>query len=150
MHGKNIAKSAKIMDFGLPKPSQNPVKIQFKSMSQKTCDFSSIFPEKMLCRKSADIDFVLVFPIQNGSRTLFFTSFFLHIFGLKSLQKTLCKPSPNPSKIGAKNMLFLSIGFLGFRPPFWSLLGFQVGAKLIQNRKKSGLGALWVWSLKPS
>ena len=150
MHGKNIAKSAKIIDFGLPKPSQNPVKIQFKSMSQKTCDFSSIFPEKMLCRKSADIDFVLVFPIQNGSRTLFFTSFFLHIFGLKSLQKTLCKPSPNPSKIGAKNMLFLTIGFLGFRPPFWSLLGFQVGAKLIQNRKKSGLGALWVWSLKPS
>ena len=138
------------MDFGLPKPFQNPFKIHLKSKSQKPCDFSSIFPEEMLCRKSADIDFVLVFPIQNGSRTLFFTSLFLRIFGLKSLQKTLRKPSPNPSKIGAKNMLFLSIGFLGLGPPFWSLLDFQVGAKFTQNRKKSGLGVLWVWSLKPS
>ena len=149
MHRKNIEKSVKIMDFGFPKLSQNPFKIQLKSMSQKPCDFSSIFPE-MLCRKSADIDFVLVFPIQVDSRTLFFTSLFLRIFGLKNLHKTLRKPGPNPSKIGAKNMVFLSIGFLGFRPPFWSLLGFQVGAKLIQNRNKSGLGVLWVWSLKPS
>ena len=138
------------MHFGIPKPSQNPFKIQLKSMSQKLCDFSSIFPEKMLCRKSADIDFVLVFPIQNGSRTLFFTSLFLRIFGLTSLEKTLRKPGPNPSKIGAKNMLFLSIGFLGCGPPFWSLLGFQIGAKLIQNRKKSGPSVLWVWSLKLS
>ena len=63
-------KSAKIMDVGLPKPSQNPFKIQLKSMSQKPCDVSSIFPERMLCRKSAAIDFVLVFPIQNGFRAV--------------------------------------------------------------------------------
>ena len=133
------------MDFGLPKHSQNRPKIHSKAMSQKTCDFSSNLARKMLCCNTADIDFVLVFPIQNGSRTFFFTSLFLRIFGLKSLQKTLRKPGPNPSKKCAKNMLFLSIGFLGFGPPFWSLLGFQVGAKLIQNRKKSGLGVLWVW-----
>ena len=30
-------------DFGLPKPSQNPFKMPSKSMSHKTCIFSSIF-----------------------------------------------------------------------------------------------------------
>ena len=38
-----LEKIAKIDDFGLPKPSQNPFKIHSKSRSQKTCDFSSIF-----------------------------------------------------------------------------------------------------------
>ena len=38
-----LEKNAKIMDFGLPKPSQNPFKMPSKSMSHKTCIFSSIF-----------------------------------------------------------------------------------------------------------
>ena len=38
-----IEKMTKIMDFGLPKPSQNPSKMPPKSHFQKTCDFSSIF-----------------------------------------------------------------------------------------------------------
>ena len=40
---KNIEKSVKIEDFGLPKPSQNPPKTPPKSMSQKTSKFSLIF-----------------------------------------------------------------------------------------------------------
>ena len=147
---KKHRKKCENQGFWLPKPSQNDSKMPSKSMFQKTCDFAPIFARKSFCRDSADIDFVLVFPIQNGSRTLFFTSLFLRIFVLKNLQKTLQKPGPNPSKIGTKNMLLLSIGFLGFGLPFWSFLGFQVEAKLIQNRHKSGLGVLRVWSLKPS
>ena len=42
-HRKNIEKNAKIEDFGLPKPSQNPPKTPPKSMSQKTSKFSLIF-----------------------------------------------------------------------------------------------------------
>ena len=122
------------MDFGFPKPSQNPFKIQLKSMSQKLCDFSSIFPEKMLCRKSADIDFVLVFPIRNGSRTIFFKSLLACVFGPKNLPKTLPKRGPNPSKIDVKNVLFFNLDFWRFRPRFRSLWGFQVGAKLAPNR----------------
>ena len=38
-----LEKNAKIMDFGLPKPPQNPFKMPSKSMSHKTCIFSSIF-----------------------------------------------------------------------------------------------------------
>ena len=40
---QNIEKNAKIEDFGLPNPSQNPPKILSKSMSQKTCNFSPMF-----------------------------------------------------------------------------------------------------------
>jgi len=36
-------KNAKIKDFGIPKPFQNPPKILWKSRSQKTCDFPSMF-----------------------------------------------------------------------------------------------------------
>ena len=38
-----FAKIPKIMDFGLPKPSQNPSQKASKTMSQKTCEFSWIF-----------------------------------------------------------------------------------------------------------
>ena len=38
-----LEKIGKIIDFGLPKPSQNPSKIHLKSRSPKTCIFSSIF-----------------------------------------------------------------------------------------------------------
>ena len=49
----------------------NPSKTPPKSMFQQTCDSSSILARKNLCRRSADIDFVLVFPIRNGSWTIF-------------------------------------------------------------------------------
>ena len=39
LHRKNCEKSAKIEDFGLPKPSQNPPKTLPKSRPQKTCKF---------------------------------------------------------------------------------------------------------------
>ena len=90
-HRKNTEKKAKIKDFGFPKPSQNPPKMPSKSMYPKTYDFSSIFVQKMLCCKSADIDFVLVFPIQNGSRVRFFKLLFACIFGPKNLPKILSK-----------------------------------------------------------
>ena len=68
-------------------------------------------------------------------------------FWSKNLPKSLPKRGPNPSKIDAENVMFFNIHFLGFWPRFWSLLGLQDGAKLAQNRKKSGLGVVWVWFL---
>ena len=136
MTSKNIEKGAKIEDFGFPNPSQNPSKILSKSMSQKTCDFSSIFVRKMLCCQNADIDSVLVFTIQNGSRTFFFKLLFACIFAPKNLSKTLPKRGPNPLKFDAKNVLFFNIDFFGFGTRFWSLLGLQVGAKLALKASK--------------
>ena len=130
-------KCAKIKDFGFPKPPQNPPKIHPKSMSQKTCDFSSIFARKMLCCNSADIDFVLVFPILFACRTLFFKSLFAYIFNPKNLSKTLPKRRADPSKIDVKNVLFFNIHFFGFGPRFWSLLGLQLGAKLATLASKT-------------
>ena len=134
---KNIEKSVKIEDFGLPKPSQNPLKIHLKSRFQKTCDFSSIFALKTLCCKSADIDFVLVFPILFACRALFFKSLYASIFDPKNLPKTLPKPGPNPLKIDAKNVLFFNIDFFGFGTRFWRLLGLQLGAKLALRASKN-------------
>jgi len=85
---KNDEKSAKIKVFGYPKPSPNPSKTPPKSMFQQTCDFSSIFASKSLCSKSADIDFVLVFTVQNGSRTFFFMLLFAWIWDPKNHPKT--------------------------------------------------------------
>ncbi len=115
--------SVKIEDFGLPNPSQNPSKILSKSMSQKTCDFSSIFVRKMLCCQNADIDSVLVFTIQNGSRTFFFKLLFAWIWGPKNHPKTSQKPCPGDPKIDLENVLFFNIDFFAFWPRFWSLLG---------------------------
>ena len=128
---KNIEKSAKIKEFGLPKPFQNPSKTPLKTMFQQTCDFSAIFMRKRLCRKSADIDFVLVFPILFACRTLFFKSLLAWILGPENLPKTSPKPPPSRPKIDAKNVLFLNIDFFRFRPRFWRVLGLQLGAKFI-------------------
>ena len=138
-----LEKIAKIMDFGLPKRSQNRPKIHSTSMSPKAYDFSSNFARKMLCCNSADIDFVLVFPILFACRALFFESLFECILGPKNLPKTSPKRRPNPLKIDVKNVLFFNIVFFGFRPRFWTLLGLQLGAKLAKNRKKSGLGMVF-------
>ena len=134
---KNIEKSAKIKDFGLSKPSQNPSKMPRKSHSQKACIFSLIFARKTLCCKSANIDFVSIFPIRNGSRARFFKSLLACIFGPKNLLKILPKRSPNPFKIDAENVLFFNIDFFGFRPRFWRVLDLQLGAKLAKLAKKS-------------
>ena len=133
---KIIEKNAKIDYFCLPKPSQNRPKILPKSRSQKTCDFSSIFVRKMLCCKSSDIDFVLVFPIRNACRALFFKSLFACILGPKNLPKTVQNRGPNPSKIDSKNDAFFNIDFFTFWARFGRVLGSQVGAKLGQNGKK--------------
>ena len=130
---KIIEKNAKIEDFGLPKPSQNLPKTPPKSMSQQTSDFSVILTRKSLCRKSADIDFVLVFPILFACRTLFLKSLLAWILGPKNLPKTYRKRRPDPSKIDAKNMWFFNIDFFRFWPRFWRVLGLQDGAKLAEN-----------------
>ena len=114
----------------LPKPSQNPL----KSDVQKTCDFSLNFVRKMLCCNSADIDFVLVFPILFACWALFFESLFECILIPKNLPKTTPKRRPSPLKIDVKNMSFFNIVFFGFRPRFWKVLGLQDGAKLAENR----------------
>ena len=130
---KNDEKSAKIKVFGYPKPSQNPSKTPPKSMFQQTCDFSSIFASKSLCSKSADIDFVLVFTVQNGSRPFFFKLLFAWIWDPKKHPKTSLKPCPGDPKIDLENMLFFHIDFFAFWLRFWRLLGLQLGAKLAQN-----------------
>ena len=109
--------------------SQNHAQTLPKSMSQKTYDFSSIFVRKMLCCQNADIDSVLVFTVQNGSRTFFFKLLFAWIWGPKNLPKTLEKRCPNPYKIDPKNVLFFNIDFFGFWPRFRRVLGLQDGAK---------------------
>ena len=43
LYRKNISKNTKIEDFGLRKPSQNPPKIDLKSMFPKICTFSTHF-----------------------------------------------------------------------------------------------------------
>ena len=52
---KIIEKSVKIEVFGLPKPSPNPSKTPPKSMSQQTCDFSSILVRNLLLVARANI-----------------------------------------------------------------------------------------------
>ena len=54
MTSKNHRKNAKIEDLGLPKPAQNPVKMLPKTMSQQTCDFSSIFVRFWMLVAKAD------------------------------------------------------------------------------------------------
>ena len=95
----------------------------------------------MLCCNSADIDFVLVFPILFACRALFFESLFECILGPKNLPKTSPKRRPNPLKIDVKNVLFFNIDFFGFWPRFWRVLGLQDGAKLVLLAPKNSYEA---------
>ena len=133
-------KVRKLKVFGFPKPCQKPSKTPAKSMSQQACDFSAILARKSLCRKSADIDFVLAGPIRNGSRTLFFKSLLACFLAPKNLPKTIPKRGPNPLKIDAKNDAFFNIDLLKFRPRFWRALGLQAGAKLAIFASKLQMG----------
>ena len=127
---KNIEKSAKIKDFGSPKPPQNPPKIHPKSMSQKTNNFSSIFARILMFVARASIKKSCAHAVFCWCFTQFSVSLLACIFGLKNLPKTLPKQGPNPSKIDAKNMLCFNVNFFRFRPRFWRVLGLQDGAKL--------------------
>ena len=111
----------------------NHAKTSPKTMSQQTCDFSKIFARKNLCRKRADIDFVLVFPILFACRTLFFKSLLAWILGPENISKTTPKPPPSRPKIDAKNASFFNIDFFGFWGRFWRVLGLQLGAKFAPN-----------------
>ena len=132
---KIIERNAKIEVFGFPKPSQNPPEILPKAMSQQTYDFSSIFARKMICCNNANIDFILVFTVRNGSWTILFESLLACIFGPKNLPIFFPKRSPNPLKTDAKNVMFFNIDFFRLGTRFWSFLGFHDGAKLGKNRK---------------
>ena len=110
--------------------NQNPPKILSKTKSTKMCNFSSVFAQTFFSCESADIDSVLFFTIQNGSRTFFFKLLVAWIFGLKNHPKTCQKLSPGDSKIPLENALFFNIDFFASGPRFWSLLGLQLGAKL--------------------
>ena len=130
-------KNAKIKDLDPPKPSPNPPKTPSKSMFQKTSIFSRFFATVfvyLLSWKPWKYQFSLrkttIFKVFAKNVFLQFSC----IFGPKNLPKTLPKRSPNDEKIDVKNVLFFNIDFLGFRPRFWSLLGFQLGAKLAKNR----------------
>ena len=93
-----LEKIGKIIDFGLPKPSQNPSKIHLKSRSQKTHIFSSIlvrFFEFAAKADSASDPLGMVFC---AHQTLFFRLPFAWIFNPKNLPKTLPKRGLNLQK----------------------------------------------------
>ena len=96
-----------------------------------------MFVRKLLCCQNADIDFVLDFTVQNGSRTFFFKLLFEWNWDPKNDPKTFQKPCLGEPKIDVKNVLFFNIDFFGFGTRFWSLLGLQVGAKLAQNASQT-------------
>jgi len=52
----------------------------------------------------------------------------------KNLPKTYPKRGPSDEKIDAKNKMLFNIDVFTFWPRFWSLLGLQLGAKLVKNR----------------
>ena len=129
---KNTKKSAKIKDFGFPNPLRNSPKIHPKVMPQNTCNFSTIFVRFFSFVQSS---VPLKYAFYLGKITIFkvFAKFaFLHfacIFGQQNLPKIHPKRRPNPSKIDAKNVLFVNIDFFRFRPRFLRALGLQLGAK---------------------
>ena len=157
------------MDFGLPKRSQNRAKIHSKSTSQKTCDFSSNFARKMLYCNSADIDFVLVFPILFACRALFFESLFECILGKKTYQKPFQNDVWTLKKSMPKTCCFSTSFFSGFgidfggswaskmEPSWLKIAIFLMGDWLflpseVEGLEKSRLGALRTrfWSLRAS
>ena len=107
LYRKNIEKNAKIKDFGLPNPSQNPSEILPKSRFQKTSIFSELFDNFFLILKTSKpwkyqfyLGKIIIFKV-------FAKIVFLQlscIFGQKNLPKTLPKRGPNPLKIDAKNV----------------------------------------------
>ena len=133
---KNAEKSAKINGFELSRPSQNPPKIQSKSMIQKTHDFSSIFAWCFSFFLSS-ISWKLAFRLDGSTIFKVFAKIvfllFPCIFGQKNLPKTLPKQGLNAFKNDAKNGLFFNFDFLSYWPRFGSLFRLQVGAKLAQN-----------------
>ena len=81
-------------------------------------NFCSIFAFLLLVAR-ANIDFVLVFTVQNGSRTFFFKLLFAWIWDQKNHPKTSQKPCPGDPKIDLENVLFFNIDFFAF----WSDFG---------------------------
>ena len=129
-------------DFGLPKPSPNPPKIDPKSNLEKTLDFSSVVVRCFPVFRSS-ISWKCAFYHSKTTNPKVFAKIvlfrFSSIFHPKNLPKTPPKRGPNPSKIDAENVLFFNIDFFGFRSRFWNLLGPQDGL----------LGALMVSSWRP-
>ena len=155
------------MYFGLPKRSQNRAKIHSKSTSQKTCDFSSNFARKMLCCNSADIDFVLVFPILFACRALFFESLFECILVPKKPTKNQSKTTSEPFKNRCQKCVvfqhrFFRVSASILHPlgtPTWSQVGhfgYQRGRMRPSKSflklnvfKKWRLGRLWAGFWRP-
>ena len=127
---KKWQKNVKILDFGLPKHSQNDSKTPSKSRSTNICISLSICVRFLLLFLSS-ISWTYAF--YHGKTTIFkvFVNFlfllFAHISRLENLTKTFPNRRPNRLKIDAKNVLFFYIDFLGSWPRFGRL---QVGATL--------------------
>ena len=113
---KNIEKSAKIEDLGFRKPSQNPPKIPLKSMSPKTCIFSSIFARFLQFAAKADSGSDPLGMVFCAHQTIFFKMLCAWILGPKNLPRNTPKRNPSLLKIDAKNVLFFNIDFF----MFWS------------------------------
>ena len=131
---KNTGKNAKIEDFGLPKPSQNPSKIDVPKNIQFFIDFGSIF---VVCCKGRTSKFMRPRSVLLMLHTKRIFAFRMD-FGSK-------KPTKNPSKTRSepfkdqcqKRVIFKHrffrvldsiLGPLG--SPSWS----QVGSKCLRRR----------------
>ena len=114
----------------LPKPSQNPFKIDVPKNMEFLIEFCSKNALLQQRRHRFRISFSNTFCLSG----IFFESLFECILGPKNLPKTSPKRRPNPLKIDDKNVSFFHIAFFGFWPRFWRVLGLQDGAKLAKNR----------------
>ena len=133
------------------RPTQNCRKLCFLRIFFKFFGFQNVvrnlLPKNM--QKNAKIkDFGLPKWTQNPCFFAYFweTSIFQKSCsrrGGNSIFEVLSLPKrrPNPSKIDVKNVLFFNIDFLRFWLRFWKVLGFQLGAKLVQKASKSELEA---------
>ena len=111
----------------LPKPFQNPLKIDVPK------NMRILLEKCFVATAPTSISywfFQYFLLVGHFSSNRFSNAFWVQ----KNLPKTSPKRRPNPLKIDVKNVLFFNIDFLGFQPRFWSLLGFQLGAKLASKR----------------
>ena len=125
------------MDFGLPKPLQNPFKMPSKSMSHKTCIFSSIFCLFWLFSALCAFSWKCLKPSKNCGFVALRAYQHCVFVGTQSNEKISKKPSKNPPKMRSepfknrcqKRVVF-NIDFFTFWLRFWRVLGSFWEAKI--------------------
>ena len=114
----------------IPKPFQNPFKIEVPKNLQFFIDFGSNFDA---CCKSQHQK-----NMRPRSALLIFHTIQLFAFRIRfwseKTTKNSSKSMPEPFKNRCQNGLLFNIDFFGRRPRFWKVSGIQLGPKLAKNR----------------